>query len=76
MIGYYAHQHGSGHCRFADLFSRNFEQKVNIFTSVDYNFHKPDNLCLLADENPDVVPAVFFLVSKGLAIFEIGVVVS
>ena len=53
MIGYYAHQHGSGHCRFADLFSRNFEQKVNIFTSVDYNFHKRDNLWLLEDENPD-----------------------
>lgn len=53
MIGYYAHQHGSGHCNYAEIFSGIFKKEMAIFTSYEYDFSGKSKLIKLADENPD-----------------------
>ena len=53
MIGYYAHQHGSGHCRYAHLLANYFKEDITVFSSYDYNFPGHINQIKLADENPD-----------------------
>ncbi len=53
MIGYYAHQHGSGHCNYAEIFSKIFIEEMVIFTSYEYDFSGKSKLIKLADENPD-----------------------
>lgn len=53
MIGYYAHQHGSGHCNYAEIFSGIFKKEMAIFTSYKYDFSGKSKLIKLADENPD-----------------------
>lgn len=53
MIGYYAHQHGSGHCRYAHLMAKHFKSELTVLTSYDYEFPENVNHIRLADENPD-----------------------
>jgi len=53
MIGYYAHQHGSGHCNFAEIFSEVFRDEMVVFTSQTFEFSKNSKIFKLADENPD-----------------------
>lgn len=53
MLGYYAHQHGSGHCNYAETFSGIFQKEMAIFTSYEYNFSGTSKCIKLADENPD-----------------------
>ncbi len=37
-LGYYAHAHGSGHCRYADYIGSLLHDKVTVFTSRDFDF--------------------------------------
>jgi hypothetical protein len=53
MIGYYAHNHGSGHCNYANLLSRTFKDSMVVFTSKNYEFYKDTNVVFLPDEDYD-----------------------
>lgn len=53
MIGYYAHSHGSGHSRYANLFSRLAPGAVTIFTDSRFPFDSPADVVHLDNENPD-----------------------
>ena len=53
MIGYYAHQHGSGHCRYGELLANYFRDDLTVFTSYDYQFSEGVHYIKLEDENPD-----------------------
>ena len=53
MIGYYAHQHGSGHCRYGELLANYFQDDLTVFTSYDYQFSEGVHYIKLEDENPD-----------------------
>jgi hypothetical protein len=53
MLAYYAHQHGSGHSKFADLFAEIFKENQIILTSYDHNFSGNSKVIMLPNENPD-----------------------
>lgn len=53
MIGYYAHSHGSGHCNYAQIFSKILMDKIIVFTDSDYNFNSSAKVVRLPNENPD-----------------------
>ncbi|MFV8224323.1 hypothetical protein [Christiangramia aquimixticola] len=53
MLAYYAHQHGSGHSKFADLFAEFFKSKQIILTSFDHKFSRKSKVIILPSENPD-----------------------
>ena len=53
MIGYYAHQHGSGHCRYGELLANYFQDDITVLTSYDYQFPELAHYIKLEDENPD-----------------------
>lgn len=53
MIGYYAHQHGSGHLNFARLFAKVFDDKICTFSSLKKPEALKGQFVQLADENPD-----------------------
>ena len=53
MIGYYAHQHGSGHLNFARLFAKVFENEICTFSSLKKPEALKGQFVRLADENPD-----------------------
>lgn len=53
MIGYYAHSHGSGHCNYANLFSKVFGRSLTVFTDRNYSFDHGTEVVRLENENPD-----------------------
>tara|TARA_B100000953_G_scaffold297388_1_gene292113 strand:+ start:4042 stop:5100 length:1059 start_codon:yes stop_codon:yes gene_type:complete len=53
MIGYYAHQHGSGHLNFARLFAKVFGDEICTFSSLKKSGAMKGQFVQLADENPD-----------------------
>jgi GT2 family glycosyltransferase len=53
MIAYYAHQHGSGHCTFAERFAKAANNDILIFTSYDFNFSSRTQVVRLPSEDPD-----------------------
>ena len=53
MIGYYAHQHGSGHLNFARLFAKVFGDEICTFSSLKKPEALKGQFVQLADENPD-----------------------
>lgn len=53
MIGYYAHQHGSGHLNFARLFAKVFEDEICTFSSLKKPEALKGQFVQLPDENPD-----------------------
>lgn len=53
MIAYYAHQHGSGHSNYAQLFALRSPENFIIFTSYAFKFKKALNVVLLPSEDPD-----------------------
>src|SRR5680860_1869308 len=53
MIGYYAHSHGSGHCNYANLFSKVFGKSLTVFTDRNHAFDRGTNVVMLENEDPD-----------------------
>ncbi len=53
MIAYYAHEHGYGHSKFAQMCANAMAKKVKIYTSSDYTFHNTSDVVRLPSENPD-----------------------
>lgn len=53
MLGYYAHSHGSGHCNYANIFSKIFGSALTIFTDRGHAFDNPEQVVMLENENPD-----------------------
>ncbi|MCM4154965.1 glycosyltransferase [Gramella sp. AN32] len=53
MIGYYAHQQGSGHCNYAQIFSDEFQRDLHIFSSYPFKFSEGSNIVFLENEDPD-----------------------
>lgn len=49
-IGYYAHAHGSGHCRYADYIGSLMSNKITVFTSRDFPFTHAQNVVKLASD--------------------------
>ncbi|WP_282019022.1 glycosyltransferase family protein [Salegentibacter mishustinae] len=53
MLSYYAHHHGSGHCNYAQIFSKAFDYESVIFTSSNFQFNPNVKTERLASEDPD-----------------------
>ncbi len=53
MIGYYAHSHGSGHCNYAQMFSRVFGDTMTVFTDRKYSFEDNVHVVRLPNEDTD-----------------------
>ncbi len=54
QLGYYAHAHGSGHCRYADYFNELAGGTIPVFTSRDFSFaHTRQVIKLASDLVPD-----------------------
>lgn len=53
MLSYYAHHHGSGHCNYAQIFSKAFDYESVIFTSSNFQFNPNVKIEKLASEDPD-----------------------
>lgn len=53
MIGYYAHSQGSGHCNYANLFSKVFGKSLMVFTDRNHAFDRGTEVVMLENEDPD-----------------------
>ncbi|SDF08222.1 hypothetical protein SAMN05421636_11131 [Pricia antarctica] len=53
MIGYYAHSQGSGHCNYANLFSKIFGKSLTVFTDRNHAFDRGTDVVMLENEDPD-----------------------
>jgi len=53
MLAYYAHQHGSGHSNYAQIFARHSGYKMPVFTSSKFQFDPQVDLISMPAEDPD-----------------------